>query len=193
MAQSFRILPEQSEIRILLYRAGLLSNFGHNHVIVSQNIEGGGTINFEALQNSSFLLKFPVEALIVDQQEHRQQEGEGFESVATESDIADIREEMLGEDILNAKQFSHVLVQSKKVTGKLPDPRVLVTIKIREATQEMEIPITLQKNGKQVIANGTIELKQTDFGIEPISLFLGSIQVKDTFRIKFQIISELQE
>ncbi len=44
-AHSYRIDSAQSELRVLVYRAGPMARFGHNHVMVNRAI--GGSVDFE--------------------------------------------------------------------------------------------------------------------------------------------------
>ena len=51
-------------------------------------------------------------------------------------------------------------------------------------TQPVELPITLA-NGRYT---GSVKLKQTDFGIAPVSIAGGTVKVKDVIEIVFEIV-----
>ena len=72
----FIVDQEASEIRLLVYRAGPLARFGHNHVITGRvrgEIRAGvGTAA------SGFRLEVPIESFVVDPPAARMEEGDEF-------------------------------------------------------------------------------------------------------------------
>ncbi len=188
MAQTFQIDSNDSEIRILLYKEGTLSGFAHNHVIVGEQVTGQIQLSKEVTQ-STFELKVPVETLIVDRPEHRKQEGVGFESELSESDINDIRKTMLSYSVIDAEQFPEAAVRSVQVSGTLPNLELKALFTIHGVSQEFTLPVEVTLEGDTLTAIGQVELWQSAFDIRPISLFLGTIKVKDQFLGKFHIVA----
>lgn len=188
-AQTFQIDSAKSEVRLLLYREGVLSDLAHNHVIVGKEIEGSVILNLENPSQSSFQMKVPVDSLIVDAPEHRQQEGSDFQSVLSQEDREEIRETMLAEEILYAEKYAHVHIRSLAVSDALPHLTVTHQITIRDVAKSFTVPVRIEYQANTLIVQGKISLKQTDFGIQPVRLFLGAIQVQDTIHIKFHIVA----
>ncbi len=186
-AQSFQIDTAQSEVRILLYPDGILSGLSHNHVLVGQQIKGTIALNLENLNQSNFQMKIPVSTLSVDQPEHRKQEG--FDSSLSQKETIEIRETMLSHEVLDGSKYPHVIIHSTAVSGNLPNLQVTAELTIHGVSQQVNIPVKVKYSEKSMIVTGEFSLKQTDFDIQPIQLFLGSIQVKDTFFTKFHIIA----
>src|SRR5438046_1429627 len=67
-----------SELRLLVYRAGPLSNLGHNHVMVNRELTGIVQIG-DSISASSFSLRVPVDGFVVDESHARQEEGGDFQ------------------------------------------------------------------------------------------------------------------
>src|SRR5258708_20547580 len=74
---AYAIDSQNSELRILVYRAGPLANLGHNHVMVSHSVSGLVQTG-SSISSSSFSLKVPVESFVVDDADARREEGGDF-------------------------------------------------------------------------------------------------------------------
>ena len=83
----YRVDEHQSELRILVYRAGPLARLGHNHVIVNHAIRGAVSLA-DVAGESGFQLSVPVAGFVVDDREVRK-EGPSY-SVET---LAELRHE----------------------------------------------------------------------------------------------------
>ena len=91
----FQIDAARSDIHLLVYRAGLISQLGHNHVVSVGDLKG--TIYLHpGLDHSKVELEIPVDRLIVDDPALRRQEGEAFSTQPSKEDIEGTRANMLG-------------------------------------------------------------------------------------------------
>ena len=79
----YRVDENQSELRVLVYRAGPLARLGHNHVMVNRAIRG--SVNLadaagaaDAAGTSAFSLSVPVAGFVVDDAQARREEGSDF-------------------------------------------------------------------------------------------------------------------
>ena len=107
----YRINPQTSEVRLLVYRDGVLSTFGHNHVVSLKDFTG--TIHLQPkLAQSRVELEIPVDRILVDDAAARRLEGGDFASEPSKEDAAATRTNMLSNALLNARQFPTI-----KVTG----------------------------------------------------------------------------
>src|SRR3981189_434420 len=97
---AYQIDSQNSELRILVYRAGPLANLGHNHVMVNHALTGlvqvGGDIS-----ESSFSLRVPVEGFVVDDADARREEGSDFPGDIPEDAKSGTRRNMLSAALLN--------------------------------------------------------------------------------------------
>ena len=71
----YRIDAAQSELRVLVYRAGPLARFGHNHVVVNRSLQGAAKV---AGDRSGFWLNLPAKSFVVDGAQARREEGADF-------------------------------------------------------------------------------------------------------------------
>src|SRR5262249_13878033 len=150
-----------------VYKAGILSAFGHDHEIAAPI--AAGTADLAAPRVA---LSIRASALRVNDAE------------VSDKDRAEIQKTMLGPDVLDVERFPEIAFQSTaveaagaggwKITGDLtPHGRA------RPASLERRDP-----NGQYV---RTARLKQTGSGIKPVRVAGGAVRVKDEVQVKFDI------
>ena len=186
--------PDDSTIRVLVYRGGFFANAGHNHVLAVENFNGAvyihqdsrGSPNFGA---SGFELTFRLDQLILDRPSDRAREGEKFSSTLSGQDIARTRSNMLGEKGTDAGRYPEVRVQSLAVTGTPPEMMVTARISLHGSSRDIEVLIELERNQGQIVASGHFVLRQKDFGIKPFSTALGTLNVKNELDVRFRLVA----
>ncbi len=186
----YEIDTSASELRILVMKGGLLSRFGHNHVIGGPVLSGRVVVN-KNLSASGFDLQVDLTALEVDNPQWRQEEGEDFASVPSAEDIAATRDNMLGEKVLDVANYPSAVIQSAGVLGQLPEFSVLARVTLKDSSKSIPVPVRLELGQDRLTASGAFVLTQSDFGIEPLSILLGAISVQDDVRIRFRIVARL--
>src|SRR5580698_2458577 len=95
VAGEYPIDSSGSEVRLLVYRAGPLSNLGHNHVMVNRALTGRVQIG-SGVSASSFSLRMRADGFAVDDAQSRQEEGDDFPGDIAEDAKAGTRRNMLG-------------------------------------------------------------------------------------------------
>lgn len=188
----YRIDSQASDVRLLVYRDGVLSTFGHNHVVSLKDFTG--TIHLQPkLAQSRVELDIPVDRLVVDDAAVRRQEGEDFASEPSKDDAAGTRANMLSNALLNAKQFPAI-----KVTGTSgpvdAKNSAMLDLSVQLAGQEIKltIPATLKLEGDQLEASGAVELSHKQLGLKPFSALLGSLRVAEQMKFKYRIQARKQ-
>ena len=164
-----RSIDPASTLTVNVYKTGLFSFAAHNHVI-SAPIESG-TVDLSP--------EHPSVKLVVD--------ARGMKVLDPEIDAdkrAEIQTTMLSTKVLDTEahpkiEFASARVEKTgngvwKVTGdlRLHGASHSITFEVRELNQSY---------------SGSAILKQTDFGITPISIAGGSVKVKDELKIEFAI------
>jgi polyisoprenoid-binding protein YceI len=175
-----------SEFRLLVYRAGALSNLGHNHVMVNHAVTGRVQIG-ASVSASSLSLKVAVNDFVVDDAQSRSEEGADFPADIPEDAKAGTRRNMLSEAVLNAAEFPDITVRSVSLTGTLEAPEAVLEISVAGHTATISMPFSLQGDAHHVIAAGSTELRQTALGLTPYSLLHGALQVQDAMQLKFKV------
>ena len=184
---AYPIDSQNSELRILVYRAGPLANLGHNHVMVNHAVTGlvqvGGSISA-----SSFSLNVPVESFLVDDADARREEGGDFPGEIPEDAKSGTRRNMLSAALLNAAEFPTITVTSVTLSGALDALSADLVISVAGHEASVSAPCLLQGDARTLTAVGSMELRQTAIGLTPYSLLRGALQVRDVMQLRFRIV-----
>lgn len=177
----YRVDPEQSLVTIYAYRDGPLARLGHDHVVAGRQLEGlaavpasGGTARAD--------VSMPLATLDVDDPALRAEAG--FDSEPTEADIAGTRDNMLTS--LDVGLYPSVLV-SVTLAAPPPDASLKVRVQLHGMTREFDLPVDLSIDDDRVAVSGAFDLLQTDFGIDPHSVFGGALSVDDRLAVSFRL------
>jgi hypothetical protein len=183
----YRVDPQTSDVRLLVYRDGVLSTFGHNHVVSLKDFTG--TIHLQPkLAQSRVELEIPVDRLVVDDAAARRQEGEDFASEPSKDDAAGTRMNMLSNALLNAKLFPAIKVSGISGPADAKNTAMLyLSVQLVGQEIKMTIPATLKLEGDHLEASGEIELSHKQLGLKPFSALLGSLRVAEQMKFKYRI------
>ena len=182
----YRIDQAQSELRILVYRAGPLARFGHNHVVVNRSIQGAAKV---AGGRVGFSLNVPAERFMVDDPQARREEGADFAAPVPEDARSGTLQHMLSAAVLDADAFPEISVIGVAGFPGAAPMRFTVTIRVAGHESTVEVPLTLKIDARSLSAAGSLELRQSALGLTPYSLMLGALQVQDALIVKFKIVA----
>lgn len=178
-----------SDVRFLVYRAGALASFGHNHVIQAKDIRGDVYLADDFLA-SGFSLSLPVAGFVVDDPKARSVEGPDFAKQPSDAAIDGTRKNMLSEALLDVAHFPEVHIRSVRLLGPDWGPDATVRIELRGVARDISVPISVERNGDTLSVHGAFEIKQSDFGIRPFSVLGGGLQVADALRVRFRLVAQ---
>ena len=189
--QAYQIDENRSELRILVYRAGPLARFGHNHVMVNRRVQGAANLAQEGA--SAFWLRVPVAEFIVDELQARREEGPDFAADVPDDARSGTLHNMLSAAVLDAAEYPDISINGSAAAGA-PDsgaaPRVAtLTIGIAGHESTIEVPFVLESDSGRLSASGSFELRQSALGLTPYSLMLGALQVQDAMTVKFRFVA----
>ena len=185
-ARVLEIDPDRSVVTLLVRRAGPLARLGHNHVITSAQESGRAWLGPEPRQ-SGFEIRLPVGAFVVDEPAARLAAGAEFPGELPAEAREGTYRNMLRAEVLDGEHHPEVVVRASRISGTWQQPVVVARITLRGATRDVEVPVELQRDPQSIRATGTLQIRQTDFGITPFSVGGGAIQVADAVDIRFEI------
>jgi polyisoprenoid-binding protein YceI len=158
-----------SKMTVHVYKSGLFSAFAHDHDI-------DAPIKSAQLTTSD---QDAAVALHVDARKLQVRD-----AAESESTRAKIQATMLGAQVLDADRFPEILFQSNAIEPRGPDHWM---VHGRLAMHGAERPIAFEVAFKDDRYRGSATLKQTDFGMTPVTIAGGSVKVKDDVRVEFEI------
>jgi hypothetical protein len=183
----FVVDPEASEIRMLVYRAGPLARFGHNHTI-SGRVRGEIRAGAGATE-SGFRLQIPVESLIVDAAAARAEEGEEFAAEVSEQARQATRDNLLGKDVLDSANQPLIEVHSIALSGPRWNPTVHAQATLRRTTRDLRFPAAVVQQGDLLTVIARFQIRQSDFNLAPFAALGGGLQVRDLIDIRLRLVA----
>ncbi len=160
---------QQSAVTVHVFKSGLFSGFAHNHIVVAP-------ISQAALDPARMTAEITVAT----------KEMKVTDPDVSQKDRTEIQTTMLGPTVLDTAKFPEIHFKSSRIEQISPQHyRVMGTLDLHGASKEIVFEVT----GGPEHYHGATKLKQTVFGIKPISMGGGSVKVKDELELEFDVYS----
>ncbi len=182
----YQVDAENSDIRLLIHRAGAFSWLGHSHVISVGQIDGTIYVRPD-LEQSRFELVIPVQGLVVDDPLLRREEGDEFSTELSKQDVARTRSNMLGKRVLNAEQYPIVKLTGTGHRGDKLEFVLELSVGLLGNVVELQVPTTLRLDGEVLEVTGALRLSHSDLGMRPFTALLGALRVGDEIDFKYRV------
>lgn len=186
----WRLAPERSSVRIHVFRGGRARALGHNHVLAAPAFTGFVLLTADGLAGSRFDLVFRLDELTLDDAQHRAALGGAFAAPLSPEAIAATRTNMLGDNGLQAQQFPWVRVRSLELAGEVPKVAARVAVELHGQTRELWVPLTVTGLPQRLRVQGSVVLRQSDFGVRPFSVLGGLLAVQDALVVDFDLSAD---
>jgi hypothetical protein len=167
----------QSLIAVTVRRGGALARLGHDHVVASHAVTG-----YAAPAEGRADFSFRLDQMTVDEPALRREAG--FDTQPSDAAIAGTRTNMLTR-VLEAERFPVVALHAEQAPGAA----MRLAITLHGVIRTVAVPARLESSADGVTASGTLQLKQTDFGITPMSVMAGTMTVLDTMELRYRIVA----
>lgn len=86
---------------------------------------------------------------------------------------------------LDAKKFPQIRFSAEDITTTAAGYRMVGTLEIHGTSRPQTVDLTVQDRGDSLALAAEVPVKQTDFGVKPYSLLMGSMKVADEVTIAF--------
>jgi YceI-like domain len=168
-AQSHAIDGNKSSLKIRVFKSGAFSAFAHDHEIQAPIDEG-------KIDSSAS----PSVQLRVDSRKMRVLDPEISVDKRTE-----IQHTMEGNAVLDVGHFPEISYRSTAIT-KTGDAHweVRGDLKLHGKSQPVVVVVSFEGGHYR----GSASFKQSNFGIDPISIAGGTVKIKDEVKIEFDIV-----
>ncbi len=184
----YRIDSSHSELRILVYRAGVMASLGHDHVIVNRALEGWVTFSGD-VAGAAFYLTVPTSGFVVDDDAARREEGADFSEKVDADAKAGTLHNMLAPAVLDAQEHPSITVRSVSVETAAGGAQATVRVSVAGHESTLVVPFTVDTSPGRLHAQVDFKLQQTRLGLTPFSLFLGALRVEDQLRVKLDLVA----
>ena len=184
-AEPRRYIVDATASRIFIHvgKAGLLSVAGHAHEIEAPLRQGALAFDPKDLPASTVELTVDAAALRV--------KGEGEPA----QDVPKVQAAMLGPECLDTGRFPLIRFTATAASAK-PGAKGALELVVRGkltlhgVSRDLTVPVHVDVEEGALRASGSTKVRQTDFGIKPISV-AGVVKVKDEVVIEWRIVARL--
>ncbi len=175
---SLRIDNSASLITIIVRRGGVLARLGHDHLIAVQDLQGSVD-----LQANRADLQFRLDAMLVDPPALRS--AAGLDRQPSAEAVEGTRRNMLTR-VLDAQRYPLVQLHAERAT----DGQTLqLSITLHGVTRTQTVPVTLRSDAQGLHAEGSLVLRQSDYGITPFSVMGGALAVLDPLELQYRLLA----
>lgn len=169
--------PAQSLIAVTVRRGGPLARLGHDHVVASRRVTG-----FAAPQAGRADFSFRLDQMSVDEPALRKEAG--LDTTPSDAAIEGTRANML-DKVLEAQRYPVVALHAESLAGQ----GYRLSITLQGVTRTVDATARVEHSVNAVTASGALILRQSDFGITPMSVMGGALTVQDTMELRYRIVA----
>lgn len=180
-ARSYTIDASRSRATIEVGKSGVFSfAAGHTHEVIASSVTGTITVDISEPARASVHVSIDAAALKVT--------GKGESA----DDVPKVQETMAGPQVLDVQRYRTITFASTSVAlnnqaGTTLDVMVTGQLTLHNVTRPITVPITVRLEGNTLTATGRFPVKQTDYGMKPVSVG-GVVSVKDAVNVSFTIV-----
>jgi polyisoprenoid-binding protein YceI len=177
--------PAATSIVVRVGRGGVFSFAGHDHEVAAPVSGGQIMLDRSDITRSTLTVEFDAAALKVT--------GKG----EPPEDVPEVQRVMRGERVLDVAKYQKIAFSSRKisVTQRSAERSVLRVdgeLTLHGATRSLTVPVEVRLTANGLSANGRVSVRQSDFGIRPVTAAGGAVRVKDEVEIVFTITARSQ-
>jgi polyisoprenoid-binding protein YceI len=162
----------------------------------------GGALAFVA--GHSHRIEAPVRGNLALDSEHPERSVASFEVRASElmvmgdgeppQDVPKVQQTMVSERVLDVNRYPAVAFHSRAIevrhrSGEELTLMVSGDLTLHGTTRPITVPVQAAIASDTVSARGTFTVKQTDYGMTPVTVAGGMVAVKDDVKIHFTIVA----
>jgi polyisoprenoid-binding protein YceI len=158
---------EHSTMTIHVFKTGMFSFAGDNHEIRAPLVSGRVDQGKRTVELTVDARKMKV-----------------LDPKMSESKRAQVQEKMLSPEVLDPERYPEIKFQSTDVKGSGQQLTVTGDLTLHGQTH----PVVVAATGGDSGYKGKATIKQTDFGMKPVTVGGGTVKVKDEVEIEFEIV-----
>jgi polyisoprenoid-binding protein YceI len=176
----YRIDAEQSRFTVRAFAGGFLSALAHDHTISIREFDGETDFTYGTVEPASLQMTIKSGSLAVTDK-------------ISASDRQKI-ESTMRDEVLEVSKYPEIAFKSSSVSASKTgegryQARITGEITLHGVSRPLTIAAQLEFGDKVLRAQGAFTLKQSSFGIRPVSVAGGTIKVKDELKVTFDIVA----
>jgi polyisoprenoid-binding protein YceI len=171
----YRLIPA-SRFEVRTGKSGLFGFAGHSHQVRARAVEGWVVYRADNPSASRLEVRIPAESL----------------QVLTPPDTAEIRKvtERMRSDVLRVSQYPEIRFSATIAAPSSKGFRLKGELTMVGRTRSVPVDVTVRLAGDTLWAGGKFSVKQTDFGIKPVTAGPGgTVKVADEVKFDFAAVA----
>lgn len=178
--------PAASQVVLHVGTSGLFSFAGHSHEVEAPAAAGRVEFDPDSPAQSTVRVEFDASRLMVT--------GKGEPA----GDVPEVQRTMQSARVLDVSRFPRIAFASRDIRIVGQDAHRL-RMKIRGdltlhgVTRPTTADVTADVAADRLTATGAMAVKQTEFGIEPVTAGAGTVRVKDDVDIRFTFVARVSK
>jgi hypothetical protein len=182
--QAWTVVASQLAVRV--YRDGPMQKLGHDHLITSDGLTGRIELG-APLTETRFDFLVPLESLVVDDEAARAAAGGVFAAPVPRKDREATRHNLLGEKLLDAAHQDTMRLTAQSLSGGSGNFEARVRVSLAGHESEVTAPFTVTVEGDHLKAHAGFRLTHADLGLQPFTVALGALRVRDDFDVELTL------
>jgi polyisoprenoid-binding protein YceI len=179
--RTFTVDASASSVLVLVGKAGLFKFAGHEHEVAAPVLRGEVVVQPD-VHRSSISLSFDAAALKVT--------GKGEPA----GDVAEVQDAMIGPKVLDAARFPAIAFRSLAVSGRETGSgtfqvNVAGELTLHGTVRQLTAAGRVEVEGDVLTVTAELPLRQTDYGMTPVTAAGGTVKVKDEVTIRARIVA----
>jgi len=173
-----------SRLLVQAFATGMLSAFGHNPTIAIRDYDGQIQFTPDTVADASVRVAVRTSTMeVVDEMKN---------------DDRKKLEQTMYEQVLEVSRFPTAMFESKQVrvekqSNELWQAHVAGELTFRGVTQNLSFDARVTNLGTMLRIAGSFPLRQSDYGIKPVSFAGGALRLKDELKFSFELVAREQD
>jgi len=178
--ERYAIDPAMSRFTVKAVATGMLSAMGHNPTIAIRDFSGEAEFAPGTLDHAALRLRIDARSLEVT-------------GNVSDRDRREM-EQTMNQEVLEVARFPEIVFEAANASpNKAGDGHYLVSLlgnlSLHGVTRSQPVSAQIALQGDILRAHGEFSLRQTDYGIKPVSVAGGTLKLKDELKLSFDILA----
>jgi polyisoprenoid-binding protein YceI len=178
---TYQVDQSASSVFIHVGKGGLFSFAAHDHEVAAPALGGTVVLDQTDAAKSSVSLDFDAAALKVT--------GKGEPA----KDVPEVQAAMLSDRVLDVQRYPKITFRSTRVSvaSKAADRfslNITGDLTLHGTTKPVTTRVEVGLKDTTLTATGTTKIRQTDFGMQPVTVAGGTVKVKDELEVSFRVV-----
>jgi hypothetical protein len=187
-ARALAVVPAESLLQVFVYRGGAMAKLGHNHVVASHALAGTVYLTDDPLR-TRFDIMIPVNELAIDEPALRERAGPDFPPNVPQGARDGTRKNLMSASLLDAANYPTIRLRALEVLAAGEGFDTLVEVTLKGQAHLVRAPVSLSREGSTLRARGEFGLKQSQLGLTPFAVAMGTLVVLDDMKVKFEVVA----